>query len=109
MDALITGGHHRANSEKTSSFRGPVAAGTSPVLVPRKNHERHLLLRVTHGCVVDRHLLPIGMVNRDAAFYSRDHEIFDPDIRKSSASHDKVVSAPAAVTIEIGRLNPARF
>ena len=49
------------------------------------------------------------MMNRHAPLRSRDHEILDPDVGKRAARHHEIVAATRTVTVEIGRLDAARF
>ena len=52
-------------------LRGPVARGAGAVLLAADHDERHALLRVAHRRVVDRQLLAVGQVAREAALGQR--------------------------------------
>ena len=109
MNPLETRRHDRFHSKKFCSFGRPVARGTGSIFVPGQNNERHLLFLITHCGIEDRHLLTVRIMLRHAAFSPRHHQVFNSHIRERPARHDEIVSAPASVTIEVRRLNSARF
>ncbi len=67
------------------------------------------LFLIFHGRIENRHLLSIGIMDRNAAFRSRDHQILDPHVRECSARHHPIIAAPRAVAVEIFRLDSARL
>ena len=76
----------------------------------RENNQRSVSLCVLHRGIKNRHLLTlaIGEIFRHASFGSGDHQILYPHVGECSPRHHQIVSAPAAVAIEISGLNPAR-
>src|SRR5438552_7735768 len=45
---------------------------------------------------------------RHTTFCSGHHQVLDSDVRERAARHHQIIPAPAAVAVEISRLNPAR-
>ena len=83
----------------------PVAARARAVLAAGQHHQRHALGFVLHRRVVDRHLLAVGHVPRDAAFGARRQQVADADVGERAARHHAVVAAAGAVAVEVDRLD----
>ena len=105
MDALEALGEHRADAEQLRTLRRPVARRARAVLLAREHDERHALARVLHRRVVDRHLLAVGQVQRDAALGAGRELVAQPHVGERAAHHHLVVAAARAVRVEVARLD----
>src|SRR5687768_5522652 len=106
--ALEAPGNDRLDAEQLRSLGSPVAARSRSVLFSPEYHCRYTVCKVSHGCIVDAHLLPIGLVQGDAAFAAGYHEVFDANIRESATHHHIMVAPTRPIAIEIGFGYPVR-
>jgi hypothetical protein len=60
VDALEALGDHGADAEQVVPFAAQSRDEPVPYSLPGEDHERHAVLLVAHGGVVDRHLLAVG-------------------------------------------------
>ena len=100
-----------ATTAFTPSNRVPLAAQSRlepvPYSCPAMTIKGTLFFLVANRRVENRQLFPARMVDGHPALHSRNHQILDSYIRERAARHDAVVTSPAAITIEINRLNSA--
>src|SRR5918997_4650627 len=108
VGALEALGDDRPNAEQEGALRGPVARGAGPVLLARDHQQRHALLCVLEGGLVDRRLLPVGEVDRVAAFLL--HELVpEANVAEGAPHHHLVVAAPGAVGVEVARVHALAY
>src|SRR5687768_2291364 len=101
MDALEALRHHGAHAQEPCSLRRPVARGAGAIFLAGEDDERHALIAISHGGIIDRHLLARRIVPGDAALDARNHLVLDADIGEGAAHHDFVIAAPRAIGVEI--------
>ncbi len=89
----------------TPSRRVPFAAQSRelpvPVFLAGNHDQRHALRLILHRRVVDAHALAVGLMNRDAAFDARHHQVLDAHVGERAAHHHFMIAAPRAVAVEV--------
>ncbi len=89
----------------TPSSSVPLAAQSRlepvPYSLPGQDDQRHALLLVLHGRIVDAHLLTIRQVQGQPAFDPGHQPVLQADVGKGAARHHPVVAAPRAIGVEI--------
>ena len=98
LEALRDGG---PDAEKLRALSGPVARAAGAVFLTGDDQERHVRRLVLDRRVVDRHLLAVRLVDRDAALFPRHHQVADADVREGAPRHHAVVPAPRSVAVEV--------
>ena len=103
MDPLEALGDDSPHAEKAGAFGCPVPGATRAVFLAGENHERYPGLAINHRGIVDRDLgfLWVEKIEGQSPLDSREHEIFNSDVGKSSTGHDPVISSTRTVTVEI--------
>src|SRR5207247_10454852 len=79
MDALVAFGNNGAHTEKRDAFGRPVARAACPVLLAGDDDQRHALILVAHGGVIDGHAFFVGEVAGCTALTSRPPRLFPAD------------------------------
>ena len=105
MDPLVALGDDRAHAEQPRPLRRPVARRARAVLFAGDHEQRHALRLVFHRGVVNRHLLPVGEMDRDGSLGARGQQVLETHVRERTAHHHLVVAAPRAVRVEVLRLD----
>ena len=67
MDALITFGDYRVDTQQPRAFRRPIARGARSIFFSRKNHQRHALGNIFFRRFEDAHLGTVGKMSGEAA------------------------------------------
>ena len=101
MNTFKTLRNHGRNAEQQRPLGCPVAAGAGAVLLSGDDHERHPLLLIAHGRVIDREHFTIRKMPCIAPFLLRHHFVAQTGIGKGATHHDFMIAAPRAVGIEI--------
>src|SRR5690349_4974748 len=101
MNAFKTLRDDGFHAEQPRPFRGPVARASRAVLLTGDDHEGHVFRLVTHRRIVDAHAFAVWLIDRNAAFNSRHHQILDPDVCERATDHHFVIATPRTVTIEV--------
>src|SRR4051794_8023448 len=101
VNALEALGDHGADAEQVGALGRPVARRARPVLLAPEHDERRALLGVLHRRVVDRHLLALGQLARDASLRKRippaPELVAQPDVGERAADHHLVIAATRPV------------
>ena len=106
MDAFETLRDDGFHTEQTGSF----AAQSRELPVPYPDRRRSPAARFqtdNASRIVDAHAFAVRLINRDAAFNSRHHQVLDPDVCEGAAYHDFVIATPRAVTVEVFDIDAA--
>src|SRR5262249_4398508 len=85
-------GDHCPYAQQQRSFCSPIPRAAGPVLLTRYHHQWDTCFLVLYGRVVNAHYLAIVLMNGDAAFDARHHQILDPNVGKGAAHHYLVVA-----------------
>src|SRR5688572_25273896 len=93
------------DTQQAGTLRSPVARTSGAILLTSDDNERHILGLITHRCIVDTHALAIGMMNGDATFNTRHHQVLDANICERATNHHLVISTPRTVAIEVFDIN----
>src|SRR6202035_4692442 len=104
MDAFKTLCNNHLYSEQSGTFCRPIAARPRPPFVPGYDDQRNSALLITHRSPSNSKPIRPWIVLRHSSFDARYHQILDPNISKGPAGHDQVISAPAAIAVEVDRL-----
>src|SRR5262249_56792417 len=101
VDALEAPRHDDVHAEEARAFGRPVARAAGAVLLAGDDDLPRTLGDVAHRRVVDAHPLAARLVDGDAAFDARHHEVLDAHVGEGAAHHDLVVAAARAVAVEV--------
>src|SRR5215204_2571195 len=72
----------RFDTKQPGPFCGPITRASSAILLTREDHEGHTFRLITHRSIVDARSLAGRLINRNATFNSRHHQVFDSHIGK---------------------------
>ena len=109
VDPLVALGDDRPDAEQARPLRGPVARGAGAVLAPGDDEERHALVGVAHGRVVDERLGRVRQVDRVRPLRALDEPVAQPDVAEGAAHHHLVMAAASAVAVEVDRRDAVRL
>ena len=104
VDALEAPRDDDFDAEELRAFRRPVARRAGAVFFAGKDHERHAFPAIALGGVVNAELFSARLMQRDAAFGPRRHQVLDAHVRECAADHHFVIAAARAERVHLARL-----
>ena len=100
VDPLVTLSNNCSYPEEKRSLGGPVSAGATAIIFPRKDDELRPSLGVLLGSVEHVQLLTGGDVNCLGRGLP-DELVDDSNVAEGSSGHDSVVASPGAEAVEL--------
>src|SRR3990172_2715698 len=80
VNALEALGDNGFDAEQPRPLGGPIARGAGAVFLAGDDDQRHPLFLILHRRVINRHLLFVRQMNRDAALGVRRQLVFEPHV-----------------------------
>src|SRR5262245_32571673 len=101
MYSIKAFGDHRPDAEQQRTLCRPVPRAAGSVLLPGYHYQWNARLLVLYRRIVNAHYLAVWLMNGDAAFNARNHQVLDANVRKCTAHHHLVVAPPRPIAIEV--------